>query len=237
MDKVIKINVTDILPSGESVLRHQGIKNISLASDRILNILKEAVDIFRTFARPEAVISEISEKEFCVVFSGRGENDPDCPVRNVYPRADTMALYALTMGAELSGRITALFNDNDFALGSMLDAAASMGADSASGWCERYYFSYLKKEGKTGLDTRVLGYSPGYCGWNISGQKNLFEYLNPERIGITLNSTYLMTPLKSVSGLLAAGKKEIHLFDINFSFCRTCKNPSCKERMNNLAAG
>jgi hypothetical protein len=84
--------------------------------------------------------------------------------------------------------------------------------------------------------TVVLGYSPGYCGWHISGQKKLFAYLHPERIGITLNNSYLMTPLKSVTGVLVAGPPEIHRFKPDFPFCRHCRTYSCLERFKHLVA-
>ncbi|MFC2086489.1 hypothetical protein ACFLQ9_02090, partial [Bacteroidota bacterium] len=52
----------------------------------------------------------------------------------------------------------------------------------------------------------------------------------PESIGISLNNQFLMIPLKSISGVLIAGKKEIHNFDNDFSFCAQCKTFSCMGR-------
>ena len=80
----------------------------------------------------------------------------------------------------------------------------------------------------------VLSYSPGYCGWHISAQQKLFQYLRPGDIDISLNDSYLMTPLKSVSGVLVAGRKEIHYFDNSYPFCQDCKVESCLERMERV---
>ncbi|MFC1734178.1 vitamin B12 dependent-methionine synthase activation domain-containing protein, partial [candidate division KSB1 bacterium] len=126
------------------------------------------------------------------------------------------------------------FDENDFAIAAMLDSVASLAADKAVELCESYYLEYLVKNGLEHTDTSVLSYSPGYCGWHLSAQGKLFRFLRPERIGITLNDSYLMTPLKSVTGLLAAGDREIHLFECNFSFCGECKTFSCRERMESL---
>ena len=50
-------------------------------------------------------------------------------------------------------------------------------------------------------------FSPGYCGWDVAEQQKLFSLLPPEPCGIRLNSSSLMTPLKSVSGIIAIGKE------------------------------
>ena len=50
-------------------------------------------------------------------------------------------------------------------------------------------------------------YSPGYCGWHVREQMKLFSLLPPAPCGITLNDSCLMTPIKSVSGIIALGKE------------------------------
>ncbi len=96
------------------------------------------------------------------------------------------------------------------------------------------YLDNLISSDKFGKNSALLRYSPGYCGWHITGQKKLFEELKPESIGITLNSSYLMQPIKSISGVMISGDKNIHFFENNFSFCADCKTISCKERMKKL---
>jgi hypothetical protein len=41
-----------------------------------------------------------------------------------------------------------------------------------------------------------------------------------------------MEPLKSVSGVIAAGPAEIHDFEMTYSFCRDCVTKSCRERIS-----
>lgn len=48
-------------------------------------------------------------------------------------------------------------------------------------------------------------YSPGYCGWHVSDQQILFSLLPEFPCGITLNTSSLMCPIKSVSGVIAIG--------------------------------
>ena len=62
-------------------------------------------------------------------------------------------------------------------------------------------------------------------------EKKLFARLDPEQIGVTLNDSCLMTPIKSVSGVLVCGPGEIHRFRPDFDFCEDCKTQACGARM------
>ena len=48
-------------------------------------------------------------------------------------------------------------------------------------------------------------YSPGYCGWDISEQEKVFALLHPDPQVVRLNASCLMTPIKSVSGIIGLG--------------------------------
>ena len=91
-------------------------------------------------------------------------------------------------------------------------------------------------DGYRGDEARVLPYSPGYCGWHVSGQRALFAYLDAGEIGVTLNASCLMNPLKSVSGVLAAGPPDIHRFAPTYACCAECRNRTCLGRQSLLSA-
>lgn len=230
----MQLNVTDIIPRQEAVLQHQGIPKTGPAAKRFADLLTDALDIFRSSAKPAGLIKEISITEFRTVFRGSGKNDPNAPLQNIFPRAEHLALFAITIGREISEKIEDSFNKSDFALGAMLDSAASVAAENGVELYEQYFQNKFRDEKNSSQNFRVLGYSPGYCGWHISGQEKLFQFIRPDKIGISLNESYLMSPLKSVTGVLVAGKKEIHIFKSNFSFCALCKHHSCRERMVKL---
>ena len=138
------------------------------------------------------------------------------------------------MGVNVSRRITELFGNNDYALASMLDTVASCFTDKSVEFLEKRITKELTEKKSMAKNGMVLNYSPGYCGWHISAQKKLFFQLKPEQIGISLNESYLMTPLKSVTGVLVAGDKNIHYFGNSFSFCYNCKAQSCIERQERI---
>jgi hypothetical protein len=80
----------------------------------------------------------------------------------------------------------------------------------------------------------MMRFSPGYCGWDLTAQRGLFEALQPAEIGITLSESCLMRPLKSISGVFIAGEKGIFVFDDVFSFCGECATHECRDRITAL---
>lgn len=234
MNQLHRFEVTDIQPAPEQVLREMGVPSNKPVSEKVQRLVSHTRELFRTHSGPVGLHREIGIEEFTPVFKGEGENAAETPLEAIYPRAEKLALYALTMGAEVCEMIQTLFKAENFALGSILDTVASLAADGAVREYEHYFSrKWQLNEGKS--KQVVLSYSPGYCGWHISGQKKLFRYLEPKQIGITLNDSYLMEPLKSVTGLLVAGPAEIHSFQAHYPFCQSCRDASCQERLEQIA--
>jgi hypothetical protein len=231
---ILELSATDIAPDREAVLESLGIPPERAVPEHIEQLYVTATRRLEKTAAPIGTLSTVSRAEFETVYEGEGYNEPDSVVGDVFPRAPHLALFAVTLGAETSRAIAAGFESHDFALASMLDAVASDVADRAADVLERRYEAALREDGRLTGDGAALRYSPGYCGWHVSGQKRLFRSLEPERIGITLTDSCLMQPLKSVSGVIVAGPKEIHRISPNYSFCRHCETHSCRERLRAL---
>ncbi|MCK4345519.1 MAG: hypothetical protein KAX05_09560 [Bacteroidales bacterium] len=232
----MQINLHNIIPQKEAVLRSQGFPGNTPVKERIRELLSKAMEIFAENAQPAGILSEVSIYDFKKIFRGAGKNAPEKPLQHIFPCADRLALFALTMGSKVSTKIEECFLKNNFALGSMLDSVTSLAAENAVELYEKYFHNKLSRKKNTHLNNCVLSYSPGYCGWHISGQKKIFKCLQPEKIGISLNDNFLMSPIKSVTGVLVDGKKEIHIFETNFPFCSSCKHHSCSERMKNIVS-
>jgi hypothetical protein len=111
----------------------------------------------------------------------------------------------------------------------MLDSVASAATDRLAELLAAR--GRIEASDDAGGESVTLGYSPGYCGWHVSGQRALFAFLRPETIGVTLNASCLMDPLKSVSGVLAAGPPEIHRFSPGYPFCADCRDKPCLGRI------
>lgn len=237
MRKIYNINIETSTPSVEAVLRGQGIPSWSQPEQRTIQIAQQAISIYKQLASTIGIIMEVSKVEFEIIFNGDGRNEIDSPVKPIYTQADELALFAVTTEEEVCSEIKRLFDENDFALGSMLDSTASEGTELSVQSLENIYRQYLIDVGRFNSQSGILRFSPGYCGWHISGQRKLFQHLHPEDIGITLNQSFLMQPLKSISGIIITGKKEIFQFDDTFSFCRDCATHECRERMRAVMEG
>jgi hypothetical protein len=231
MRKIFNISVDEVIPPIGSVLAAQGIPLHLKPDERTLHLAEEAILLFRRYAQPTGIVMEISRDDFDVIYVGDGKNATDSPVEPIYKLSDDLALFAITIDESICAEISKLFERNDFALGSMLDAAASEGAELTAQWIENFYGKHLVKIGRFNNKNDILRFSPGYCGWHMSAQKKIFKTLRPEDIDIELNSSFLMKPLKSISGIIISGQKEIFEFDDTFSFCKDCTTHTCRDRI------
>jgi len=234
MRSVVRFDLEQASPRREDVLVAQGIPPNALLPARVRDALEAAFALFSELARPVGVFDEIEAGEFEAVYAGEGCNPPESPLRAIVPKARALALYSATLGEPASARIGELFHEHELALAYLLDAVASASADRLSALLGERFARTLRERGLCADETQVLPYSPGYCGWHVSGQGRLFARLQPQEIGVHLNQSFLMTPLKSVSGVLVAGPAEAHRFRPDFPFCEACATHDCRHRLASL---
>jgi cobalamin-dependent methionine synthase I len=234
MRTIIQIPASEAVPAVGAILEAQGIPRFRQNDERTRTLALKAIEIYRERAKPTGIVMEVTKEEFAFVFQGEGRNESESPVRPISEASDQCALYAVTIGEDLCAEISQRFLSRDFALGSMLDAAASEGTEMTAQALENIYRRYLNENHSIGPRDGTLRFSPGYCGWHVSGQKKLFSLLQPDEIDISLNDSCLMKPLKSISGVIIVGKKDIFAIDDTFSFCRNCVDHTCQERIQAL---
>lgn len=234
MTTIFEFTPSDVTPDRDAVLENQGIPPGATVNSHIDVLYSRAGSLFANTSEPVGMFGEISRDEFATVYHGEGRNEPETPVGDIFHQADHLALFVVTLGQRTGEEIGRLFQSNDFALACMLDATASEAADQAADVVERRFRETLRHRGWDNTKGGVLRYSPGYCGWHVSGQGRLFEFLQPERIGVTLRDSFLMEPLKSVSGVIIAGPREIHNFPITYGFCSQCETRTCRQRLRAL---
>jgi hypothetical protein len=238
MGKDIRFPAAACAPADEEVLAAPGMSG-NTPSPVAAALLKDAQALFLNEAEPAAKLADIGVPEFAAVFAGEGNNAADAPLAAIFPQAKRLALFACTVGRRVTDHIRDLFASHDYALGYVLDAVASGGAEHLAALVEAEYRRQLESDNLQSRiqnpESKIVRYSPGYCGWHVSGQRRLFAALAPEEIGITLRESFLMEPLKSVSGVLVLGPRDVHRYEPGFSFCADCRNQTCRDRLAGLS--
>ncbi|HUN53968.1 MAG TPA: vitamin B12 dependent-methionine synthase activation domain-containing protein [Smithella sp.] len=193
--------------------------------------VEKAYDLFCRFAAPASVVTEVTRSQFQSIYFGAECNDPGTPLTKMMTANAVYYLFAMTLGHDVSLYISDLFKNGEHLLGYLLDEICSIGIEEFADDISRKYFTSKVSRGTLNDNDVVLRYSPGYCGWNITDQKMLHEYLQSRDIGITLTDKCYMEPIKSISGVMIGGSQSMHNFYNNYSFCESCRTKACRERL------
>lgn len=128
-----------------------------------------------------------------------------------------------TIGEEVEKSILKFFNEGNSIEGYILDKMASELVELSTDFLQKII---EKKAIDFGIGTSNR-YSPGYCGWSVSDQQKLFSLLPKNFCGIKLTPSSLMIPIKSISGIIAAGKKIVKKeYD-----CEICDEKFCYKKI------
>ena len=106
-------------------------------------------------------------------------------------------LFAATLGAEVDRRIQRA-QAVSMAEAAVLQACA---AEVTEAFCDELNQTIREEAARQGLRCHPR-YSPGFGDLTLEYQKLVFRKLNPNRIGITLNDSLLMSPSKSVTAII-----------------------------------
>lgn len=138
--------------------------------------------------------------------------------------ADQYVLFVATAGSEFENFQYEVKLSGDIYKEYLVDALGSAIAEAV------VHEVCKKVEQSVGADGYGVSYpySPGYCGWHVSQQQKIFSLLPEQPCGIILNSSSLMTPIKSVSGIIAIGKKIVK----QKYGCELCAKKDCYKNRN-----
>lgn len=139
--------------------------------------------------------------------------------------AEYLLLGVVTIGFEIEKSVQEKFHSNDYMGAMALDAAGTVAVKTVGQWLNHFI-----EEKYSQKDLKFSRYfEPGSGDWDIREQKQIFEILNPERIGITLNPSFMMNPAKSLSWMRGAGLNLINSYRDEFS-CQYCMLADCSFR-------
>jgi predicted outer membrane repeat protein len=134
-------------------------------------------------------------------------------------KAVRLALFAGTAGHRVTERCRELNRLDESVYSYVLDVMGSLVAGKS---VDRMMDDLEKDVSHSGWHISE-SYSPGYCDWDVSEQQKLFSFFPPGFLGISLSSSSLMSPVKSVSGLIGIGPG----LKRNGYQCHLCNDTSC----------
>lgn len=122
--------------------------------------------------------------------------------------AEAYAFFVCTAGMDFEDYQRELMRKGDMVRVFIADALGSVIAEKAADRMEESLQMNIDKLGWKHTNR----FSPGYCSWLVSQQQLLFPLFGtPEPCGVHLSDSSLMTPIKSVSGVIGVGPNVRHL--------------------------
>ncbi|MHC4749441.1 MAG: hypothetical protein ACYTFW_06150 [Planctomycetota bacterium] len=149
---------------------------------------------------------------------------------SLFAGAEKIVLALATIGPAIGLRAKKLIETQQSARGLIVDAAGTVAAEWTADFIEHRIHRHFTHFGWN-VSRR---YSPGYCGWDVTAQKDIFEHF-PDTLGIKLTDGCLMVPEKSLSFALLLSKGG-DFSAIKVGNCRDCKQERCPYRLQSYKA-
>ena len=171
------------------------------------------IDDVRTWLRPQ----------FCFFVR---QTLPDFDMGKIILRqlrgSEAYTLFICTSGIEFEAYQQRLTDEGDMVRVFIADALGSVIAEKCADQMEVHLQESIDKLGWQHTNR----FSPGYCGWHVSQQQQLFPLFEGHTCGVRLTDSSLMLPIKSVSGIIGLGK-EVRKLDYT---CGLCNFEKCYKR-------
>jgi hypothetical protein len=112
--------------------------------------------------------------------------------------AEIAIVMAVTIGSAIEDEIDRLFQTKEYTKGLLMDAAATTATEMIADQLNNYIDNITVKKGyKT-----TWRYSPGYGDWPLSQQPAMVRAIHADQIGITVTSSCMLVPRKSVTAII-----------------------------------
>lgn len=186
------------------VLKHLGYKDDNI-SNEIIKEVEMAISESYKLIKPNICYDKFDvkydEKTDEIILQDGSVFKGDYVIKNLKD-ADYIIMAVATVGDEMDKKIKGLFDNGDYFKGFLYDTIAS----DALEYLTKSLWQDLMKEAKVngfGITHRLC---PGDSRWDIKDQKIIFKNLDASKIGVVLNDSFMMNPIKSSSIVYGIGK-------------------------------
>jgi hypothetical protein len=222
INSTFEFNFNDLRISAsriETVLGYKEGEDRELVTGLIYEILEEAGKICNIKAQ-YTIFHDVSfEKETKSILVEGLSLQVKKIVFTQIKKSDSIAIFLCTAGKEIGIRSREYMAEKDLLKGFVYDIIGSEIVEAAADLMQAELGEAMIRSGKK-ITNR---YSPGYCGWDVADQHNIFKLVNSGFCGIRLTESALMDPVKSISGIIGIGK------DVKLSpyTCKMCNMTDC----------
>ena len=205
----------------QRVLRDIGYAPDSKPSSRMESLVNDYIGNAHQFIAPSFsyVVRDIELVEGTSVVLEDGVIFEGGVVARLLEKADKVAVFVLTIGNYLEDTAARLAQDGLILQSAVLDAIGSDATERLADSVESQISEVAHNQGLT-ISRR---FSPGYCDWDVSQQKAVFQTMKEDYAGIHLTDGCLMLPRKSISGIIGIGPRDVE----DYNPCKTCDKHDC----------
>lgn len=206
----------------ENILKGMGMK-FADADDYLMTTINNAIDIGLELVKPCASyciynnpLFNMQEKTTTIE---QHQFNTGAVVTAMLKRSKALAFFICTAGSEIEK-----LSKREMAAGNGLEGLIFdlIGSELAENITETLHQHIQKKVEIIGQKVSNR-FSPGYCNWPVSEQHQLFELLKNNTCGVSLNASALMSPVKSVSGIIGIGQ---NIRRVKYK-CNICDDKYC----------
>jgi len=176
----------------------------------------QQTDICASYTIVEKVL--IEEKQGIVLIEGLALNIGKTLAKELRG-SEKLAFFVCTAGESISKMASTLLKGEDTVRGYVYDLLGTYIVEAA---CDRMQISLKEEFLSLGFQLSNR-YSPGYCHWDVSEQHKLFSFFSQAPCGVTLTPSALMSPVKSISGVIGIG----HQVKYREYQCELCSMKNC----------
>jgi hypothetical protein len=188
------------------------------------NLWEEKKSLCTENLEPKAIFDsfEIDRVEDDRVYFKSGDIFTGPNISKILQGSETAFLYIFTLGDEVDRIVQKERSSGDTLAAIIVDTITT----SMLGLLGDCVGEIIKNQGiKHPNWGSTCSYSPGQYKWTIEEQQKLFEMVDGKKIGVELNESFLMVPLKSISGVYGFGPKD--KIDKTKVACDLCPRESC----------
>lgn len=194
--------------------------NVDKLSPPVEEMIHIVLDITPKFLDPKGGFAVLSDKKV------KFENDHilingttlrcEKTISRYLKSSESLAILVASIGSRLENLSKQFMDEGDLLKGYIIDKAASELVEKTADLLESELAEYARSK-HFKITNR---YSPGYCGWSVNDQHNLFSFLPENFCGVSLTESALMLPIKSISAIVGIGK-DVKKENYQCSICDT----------------